>query len=183
MNNPLTKIQKTEEAEDKILQVKPVNPFKVLYLKDHEDVLRTPSVDIDPESILTNEMQTFFDQLFDAMMAEKLPKPWMHAGVSAVQVGVHQNIFWAYNGNTDTYDLFINPVVKLMGESTDVKEESCLSIPEKVARVRRHKRVKVKYYDRDGERILAKFSGWNARVIQHEYDHLQGVLFIDKLED
>lgn len=154
----------------------------VIQLKTHEKELRTPSVDIPIEEITTPQFQQFIQTLFDSMMAVEMPEGWMQAGISAVQVNRHINLFLAYDGNHDIYEVFINPKVEQLGSSKDLKLESCLSIPDIQGKVRRHKRVKVTYYDSTGQKVKKKFSGWNARVIQHEYDHLNGILFTDKIE-
>ena len=157
------------------------NPYKVLYVDDEEETLRMISRPVDVETIRTDKFQLFLDQLYDAMIAEELPDGWMHAGISAIQVGEPLRPFWAYNGNHDYYDLYINPKVELLGESTWIKEESCLSIPDITGNVRRHKRVRITYYDRDGNKQRDKLTGWNAKVVQHEDDHLNGILFTDKI--
>jgi peptide deformylase len=147
-----------------------------------EKELRTPSLDVPIDQIKTKEFQDFIDLLYNSMFTVKLPEGWMHAGISAVQINRHLNVFWAYNNNLEDYEVFINPRVELLGTSTDLKDESCLSIPDTIGKVRRHKRVRVTYLDRDGNEHRRKLSGWDARVVQHEYDHLRGDLFIDKIE-
>jgi peptide deformylase len=159
--------------------MEPILP--ILKLNKHEKELRIPSKDVDPDKINSDEFQDFLDLLYRSMLNEKLKPGWMHAGISAVQIGRHINVFFAYNGNTDDYEAYINPEIEFLGDAQDVKSESCLSIPEAEGLVSRHKRIKIKYYNEFGSRVKKKYSGWNARVIQHEYDHLQGVLFIDKL--
>lgn len=154
----------------------------VVQFKDSEKTLRKLSVDVPIEEIRTEKFQMFLQTLYNSMMDVKMPKGWIQAGISAVQIGKHINVFIAYDSNSEHYEIFINPEVELLGSSTDLKMESCLSIPEIQGKVRRHKRVKVTYYNSAGEKVKKKFSGWNARVIQHEHDHLLGILFIDKIE-
>lgn len=156
--------------------------YNVITLKENEKLLRTPSKDVPTEMFGTTELDDFLEKLYEAMMNFDVGEGWMQAGISAIQVGEPLNIFYAYDGNADNYVIYINPQLEYLGDSTDSKEESCLSIPDQIGPVRRHKRVRVTYYDPDGKKIRQKLSGWNARVAQHEYDHLQGVLFIDKLD-
>lgn len=155
--------------------------MEIITLDKSEKELRTPSKKVPLEDINTPKFQKFLDDMYVIMVETKLEPGWMSAGVSGVQVGNPINIFYAYNTNTEEYQEFINPQVEMMGTATDVHEEGCLSIPEAKGEVRRHKRIRVTYLDRNGEKQRKQYKGWNARVIQHEYDHLLGILFIDKL--
>ncbi|GAB4160100.1 MAG: peptide deformylase [Candidatus Dojkabacteria bacterium] len=159
----------------------PSKGLEILTTPTYDLQLRTPSDPVDLDDIATPQFQTFADALYKIMITAPLPEGWMPGGISAVQVGKHLNLFWGYDGDADMYELFINPQIELLGNSQDVKEEGCLSIPEITGNVKRHKRIKVKYYDRGGELHKKEFKGWNARVIQHEYDHLLGILFTDKM--
>ncbi|MCB9790775.1 peptide deformylase [Candidatus Nomurabacteria bacterium] len=154
----------------------------VLTVDADEKTLRTQSIEIPVEEISTPQFQDFLQTLYDSMIRHKLPKGWMHTGIAAVQIGILKRVFYAYNVDTDSFDIFINPEITIEGEAQDIKTEGCLSIPEVSGPVRRFKKIRVKYYDENGERQQKRFADWNARVIQHEFDHLQGVLFIDKLE-
>ena len=79
-------------------------------------------------------------------------------------------------------EVFINPVVSSHGLETWAVSEACLSIPTVREAVERPKEIVVEYTNRKGERIKKHFSGWPARVILHENDHIQGVLFVDHLK-
>jgi peptide deformylase len=76
----------------------------------------------------------------------------------------------------------INPEISVVGEDTADDWEGCLSIPDIRGRVTRAREIKVKAYDRRGRRIEINARGFTARVIQHEADHLDGVLFFDRME-
>ena len=76
--------------------------------------------------------------------------------------------------------VFVNPIIlETWGECT--LEEGCLSIPGIREEVERPKEILLKYQTIDGEEKSEKFNGWMARVLQHEIDHLEGVLFVDYL--
>lgn len=77
--------------------------------------------------------------------------------------------------------LLINPEIIASSKEMQISEEACLSIPNDRGFVKRHKRVEVKYQDLKGKVHQQKYSGFNACIIQHEIDHLNGVLFTDKL--
>jgi peptide deformylase len=111
-----------------------------------------------------------------------MPEGWMAAGLSAIQVANPIRIFASLNYNDEKFYVYVNPEIEYQGDAQDVKAEGCLSVPTREGPVKRFKRVRVTYYDRDGVKHREKFTAWTARVIQHEIDHLNGILFIDKLE-
>mgnify|MGYP001564786565 CR=1 FL=1 len=80
------------------------------------------------------------------------------------------------------YYVFINPVVKNISKKKQDSSEGCLSIPGKFGFVKRHEKITVKAYDETGRKITRGASRFFAKVLQHELDHLQGILFIDKAE-
>lgn len=100
-------------------------------------------------------------------------------GLAAPQVAVSKRIFVADDGETG-YDEYINPVWEPIGEEKDIDSEGCLSIPGLYGDVERYSRVLVKYQDRRGKKRQKEASGLLARCIQHETDHLNGILFIEK---
>ena len=75
----------------------------------------------------------------------------------------------------------INPEMLEMSEETEACEEGCLSIPGIHETVVRPSRIKIRYFDADFKEHVEEFEGYKARVIQHEYDHLEGNLFTDKV--
>lgn len=79
-------------------------------------------------------------------------------------------------------EVFINPKLTMPSDETWVEEEGCLSIPTLRGSVRRPLEVTIEYQNLQGEHIKRQLSGWEARVIMHEYDHIEGILFTDRLE-
>lgn len=79
--------------------------------------------------------------------------------------------------------VMVNPVVELLGEETNVGFEACLSVPGMAGPVRRHDRVRVTYRTLENEEVVLEAEGFHARVIQHEYDHLDGILYPARIED
>lgn len=75
----------------------------------------------------------------------------------------------------------VNPTVIEFGENTVLAEEGCLSIPGIHESVMRSEKIKIKYFDADFVEHIEEFEGYKARVVQHEYDHLEGNLFTDKV--
>lgn len=101
-------------------------------------------------------------------------------GIAAPQVGISWRLFIASAGGILPSTVFINPEVEFFGEPTVLGEEGCLSIPGwRSGRVPRYPKVTVRYRDMTGGTWLETFEGLAARVVQHEFDHLEGRLFID----
>ncbi len=104
-------------------------------------------------------------------------------GLSANQVGVDLRFFivdFSLHDKNMGKEVFINPEI-LRREGTDVLEEGCLSIPGIREKVTREWEIKVRYENLQRDVIEREFEGYPARVIQHELDHLNGILFIDKI--
>ncbi|MFC1600393.1 peptide deformylase [Patescibacteria group bacterium] len=107
-------------------------------------------------------------------------------GIAAPQVGVNKRMFiTTINQGTDHEGLItmINPVVEFTNDELEEGEEGCLSLPELFKPVTRHKFVRVKYKDLKNNNHILDLEGLNARVIQHETDHLDGILFIDRVDE
>lgn len=104
-------------------------------------------------------------------------------GLAAPQVGVKKRIVIVdlKENNKSSPVIFINPVIIKESRERLVNEEGCLSIPGYYAEVERAKEVDVEWYDLEGEKVTKTFSGLFSICIQHEIDHLDGILFIDYL--
>ena len=104
-------------------------------------------------------------------------------GLAAPQVGVEKRIVIVdlKENNKSSPVIFINPVIIKESRERAVNEEGCLSIPGYYAEVERAKEVDVEWYDLEGEKVRKTFSGLFSICIQHEIDHLDGILFIDYL--
>lgn len=129
---------------------------------------------------MTPEIQLLCNRLIELAELTVTAEGWRSAGLAAIQIGVPFRIFVARIPQQNNFQVFINPRVELLGEATDNRDESCLSIPHVVGTVSRHKRIRVMYTDKNGIERTEKYDGFAARVIQHEYDHLDGILFTDK---
>ena len=102
-------------------------------------------------------------------------------GIASPQVGVNKRLFVAVLDN-ERLELFVNPVILGHSKEMEYGTEGCLSVPEKCGDVLRYKSIKIKYFN--GQKLVTKvYEGMNARIIQHEYDHLDGILYIDKAEN
>lgn len=99
-------------------------------------------------------------------------------GIAGPQVGVMRRMFIAEPEPGRVYYM-INPVM-LEQEGSQIGDEGCLSVPGLIGTVERPQRIKIKAWDLDGQEQVYEFEDWDARVMCHEYDHLDGILYTDK---
>jgi peptide deformylase len=111
-------------------------------------------------------------------------------GLSAVQVSRLIRLFVAYDPEKNRYLAFINPEITQRSKKliTGVPErenkfEGCLSVPGLAAIIKRNQWIKLRYQTLEKEKKEQKFEGFLATVIQHEYDHLEGILFLDRVSE
>ena len=101
-------------------------------------------------------------------------------GLAAPQLGISQRVFVYRLGRDAPLHAVVNPVIEWSGGEQETLEEGCLSIPGALVDVERPLHVRVRALDEYGEETLIEASGLEARVIQHELDHLDGVLMLDR---
>jgi len=135
--------------------------------------LRERSVELDPAVIGTPEFQAFLDMLVETMLSLGNA-----AGLAAPQVGRNER-FVAVNLKRGV-EVMINPVIEKRSDSTVVEEEGCFSVPGVWGNVERAKRITATWLNRHGRRETLDCKGLDAIAIQHEIDHLDGILFVDK---
>ena len=109
-------------------------------------------------------------------------------GLAANQVGANKSIFVVDVSNAEGYEetkpvVFINPVIEKYSDEKVMFEEGCLSIPDVHGEVERPESIVIKFYDTDLNVQTLEADELLARVIQHEYDHLQGILFTDLVDE
>ncbi len=158
-------------------------------------VLRARARAIDPAKITTPRIQDLIDSMFETM------QEYQGVGLAAPQVHVSLRVFVAgfpprrASDRDDEADdpedaenermpliTLINPEITVVGTETADDWEGCLSIPDVRGRVPRALQIEVRAYDRRGRKITLDAKGFNARVIQHETDHLDGILFFDRMK-
>lgn len=133
-----------------------------------------------------DELRTLVADMFETLAASN------GVGLAAPQIGIGKQIF-VYDANDDVAQVrrrgvFINPVLvgsKVPDDRPDPDEESegCLSVPVLDFPLKRSEKVTINGKDENGETISLTVEGWFARIMQHEYDHLQGTLYVDRLQD
>jgi len=146
-----------------------------------EPVLHTPA---QPVTDFNDELVTLVNDMFETM--EEAPG----VGLAAPQVGVGSRIFvydWTDDDDTLWRGVAINPVLwqspTPLSELSEADEEGCLSIPGERFALHRAERVILRAVDLDQKPFEIEASGWLARIFQHEYDHLDGVLYADRLRE
>ena len=105
-------------------------------------------------------------------------------GLAAIQIGVPKRIIVldiSKNEENKNPMYFVNPIIKNKNQENSTYEEGCLSVPNYFAEVDRPKNCEVEYLDYNGNKKILKADGLLATCIQHEMDHLEGILFIDHL--
>ena len=144
-------------------------------LTEPNKILRQVSLPIDK---VTKEDQKLMDDMLETMY---------HAngiGLAAIQIGIPKRIIvMDISKKEDEKNpmYFVNPVINNRNKDMSTYEEGCLSVPNQFAEVDRPATCEVQYLDYNGEKKILKASGLLATCIQHEMDHLEGILFIDYL--
>ena len=131
-----------------------------------------------PVETVDDDLRALMDDMLETMYAAP------GIGLAAVQVGVPQRVIvmdLAREGEPPAPRYFVNPEILWASEETLPYEEGCLSVPEIFDEVERPARVKLRYLNYQGEQVEEDADGLFAVCIQHEMDHLDGVLFIDHL--
>ncbi len=143
----------------------------ILEIKEYgEPVLREKAI---PVKEITPEILNFIKDMAETMYADS------GVGLAAPQVGVSKRIM-VIDEEEDGLMVLINPmIVKSEGEVVD--EEGCLSIPGVYSQVKRSSKVTVKALNENGDPIEITKEGLTSRALQHEIDHLDGILFIDRI--
>lgn len=132
---------------------------------------------------VTDEIKSFAQDLIDTMEASN------GAAIAAPQVGKDIRMFVICYIDNDKEGMpvmgepkvYIDPVIKVLGDETFVYDEGCLSIPNLYAEVERPMKIQVEATNLKGERFTQVCERWVAKTICHENDHLNGVLFLDRL--
>lgn len=141
-------------------------------------VLRKPTKEIDSD---TKELRVLIADMYETMEASN------GIGLAAPQIGESLRLFLVDASALEDVEpagfkqTFINPVIEEEWETPWEFEEGCLSIPTLRENVKRHAKVRIRFQDEDFREHVKEFDGMVARIIQHEYDHVKGILFTDKI--
>jgi peptide deformylase len=136
-----------------------------------------------PVEAITAELQTLIDDMFETMYAAP------GIGLAAIQVGVPKRILVIDLQEPEEEGgdpvrrpmVFVNPEILTRADTTQPYQEGCLSVPDQYAEVERPDRIRARWMDRDGTVREEELDGLLGICLQHEMDHLEGILFIDHL--
>ena len=146
-------------------------------------ILRQRAEPISPEAIGAPETQRLVDDLLETMDDHDgagLAAPQVHVSHRLVVYGVRANPRYP-DAEEVPLTVLINPVLTPVVEEQEEDWEGCLSVPDLRGRVPRFTRVGVQAYGRDGRQLAFTAEGFHARVVQHECDHLDGVVYLDRM--
>jgi peptide deformylase len=146
-------------------------------------VLRTPAVPVPPEALGEAATQQWIDDMVETMHDAD------GVGLAAPQVGVAWQLF-VYQAEDDDdpaggipLAVVVNPMLEPLAGEPLFDWEGCLSIPDLRGLVPRHPALRLRGLGRDGKPLDRVVAGFEARIVQHEFDHLNGVLFLDRMRD
>ena len=148
-------------------------------------ILAARAAEVEIEKIRTPEVQGWIDDMIDTMRDAN------GAGIAANQIGIPHRLFVIEVGDNPRYPykpnipltVVINPEIKFLTDETFVSNEGCLSVPQIRGNVDRNVEIAVTYYDREGNKQAHEIRGYSACTWQHEYDHLDGILFPHRVKD
>lgn len=145
--------------------------------------LRIPADAVDLEALRSEQTQRLIDDMFETMEAAD------GVGLAAPQLGhgLQLFVYFAVDPETPEHEaapkVLVNPGVAPESGDLVYDWEGCLSIPDLRGLVPRHQAVRVDAFDRHGEQIAFRAEGYEARIVQHEFDHLNGIVFLDRMRD
>lgn len=147
-------------------------------------LLREVSQNVAMEELTSKEFQQFIDDLIETMRAAD------GAGIAAPQVGILKRVFGMEMKDNPRYpdketfplSVIINPEIEFLSKEQTDSWEGCLSIPGIRGRLERFEHIKLTGLNRNGQKFETELNGFEAIVAQHELDHLNGILFIDRMD-
>ena len=139
-------------------------------VKDKDPILRKKCREV---TDFGAKLSKLLDDMHETMIAAD------GVGLAGPQVGVLRRVAVVSPNGRNFYE-FVNPVI-VSSSGTQICREGCLSVPGINGEVERPKKIEVMAYDRNGRRFLLKAEGFLANICCHEFDHLDGILFIDKM--
>jgi peptide deformylase len=146
-------------------------------------ILRRIAEPVSPEAIGSPEIQRLIDDMLETMDeydGAGLAAPQVHVSRRIVIYGVHENPRYP-DAESVPLTVLVNPKITPATKEMDEDWEGCLSVPDLRGQVPRYTRVRVEAYGRDGTPLRFAADGFHARVVQHECDHLDGTVYLDRM--
>ena len=149
-----------------------LEPEKCCITHYPEKVLSSPA---EPVGEITDEIKQLAERMVEIMVEQK------GIGLAGPQAGVNMRIFViSIDGTAEEAKVYINPTIKTAG-SLESNQEGCLSLPGIHANIKRYQKCSVTATDLEGNTFTDEATGLYARAIQHEYDHLEGMMIKDRM--
>lgn len=152
---------------------------------ENHPALHTIAEEVTPEELGSGAAAKLIKDMRKALKSYNVDG-FVAVAIAAPQIGVSKRIFLIDDQNTDRDDVpsmvAINPVIIKTSKRTRLVGEGCLSVPDKYGEVRRHINVTMRAIDENGQAFERGAGGLLAQIIQHECDHLDGILFVDRAE-
>lgn len=149
-------------------------------------VLREKARELCREEIVSPKVQALIEDMVETMRGAEglgLAAPQIGVGVRLALVEIPENPKRYPGMKPYPFGIYINPKVKVLDREMQGFWEGCLSIPGLRGFVERPRKIEVSYFDRGGNPISMEVEGFPATVFQHEFDHLDGKLFVDRVKD
>jgi peptide deformylase len=143
-------------------------------------VLRQQASRVSPEALAQPEVQTLIDDMIETMVEYRgvgIAAPQVHESLAIAVIESH-----GPRGDIPL-TIIVNPEITVLDEEFLEDWEGCLSVPDLRGRVPRHARLRVNALDRHGKTLQFVAEGFFARVVQHEFDHLKGRVYLDRMRD
>ncbi|MEN9649588.1 MAG: polypeptide deformylase [Candidatus Parcubacteria bacterium] len=147
-------------------------------------ILRAVSKTVSKQEMVSAPFKQFLRKMFLAC------EQYEGVGIAAPQLGNNKRVFVMYIHDTSTRkvkkivkEVFINPKIIQFSNKIKADWEGCLSLPDVLGKVPRPTEVDVEYTNAEGERVTKHFNQLEARIIQHEIDHLDGIMYTDRMDD
>jgi peptide deformylase len=150
-------------------------PKLLKIIKNPNPILRKKSILVDLKKINEKDFKILIDDMKHTMLKKD------GVGLAAPQIGKNKRIITV--NTKDGVIAMINPRIINKSFLKEWDEEGCLSVPGIYGKVKRSKKLKCEFFDMDKKKNIISAQGFFARIIQHEIDHLDGILFIDKAKD
>lgn len=173
--------QKFNKEERKLIEFGDKKTMlKVIEITDEKElkILKSVSKDIDVKDDL---LPILAERMYLSMRDPNNPG----IGIAAPQIGINRNIIWVqrFDKVGEPFELYINPKITWRSELLRKGKEGCLSIPDITGDVLRNYTIKLTYQDKTGKQFEEIIEGFTAVIFQHETDHLNGILFTDRMKD
>ena len=173
--------QKFSKEERKLIQSGDAKTMlKVIETTDEKElkILKSVSIDINPKDDL---VALLAERMFVSMRDPKNPG----IGIAAPQIGINRNIIWVqrFDKIGEPFELYLNPRIVWRSQLLQQGSEGCLSIPDFSGNVLRNYIIKLTYQDKTGKHVEELVEGFTAVIFQHETDHLNGILFTDRMKE